>query len=261
MTPTDDLDCLLALAADGALSDADRLQLAVLLRDDPAAQQAYREYMLLDALLRWEKPTATTAKQPTRRRRALRAAVVALAACLLVVGGVGLFLTLSPRETAAKSDVVDRLADWNLTIADAPTPAIRRERFRERADAFATELARSNLPADERKLAESLYANAQAIAAEDDPVAVAEKLDGVSEKLLEWMWAHSEADPRRAEAMERHYLRFAERNADLVRKASADGGPDDAQKRRIEKLTEKIAHRAAVRVEKEAERSRKKAGR
>lgn len=263
MTPAEDLDRLLSAAADGELSAADQLHLAVLLRDDPAARAAYLEYMLLDALLRWEKPQPVPAApvEPARPRRTLRRAGWVLVACLLVGAGVGLFFIGPTQEVAAKSDVLDRLADWNVAIADAPTPADRRERYRERAETLGGELTRAGLPAHERKLADALFENARALADADTPLAVAERLDATSEQIQEWMWAHPDADPKRAQAMERHYLRFAERSLGNLRKAEAAEVPDAVKAKRVERVTERIARRAEVRAAKEAERAEKKAGR
>jgi hypothetical protein len=182
------------------------------------------------------------------------------ASLLLGLGAVAL-LAIPAREAVARPHVVDELADWNLTIADAPTPADRRERFRERADALSRDLAAADLSADHRGLAEALFENARGLAAEDHPLAVAERLDAMSEHLLDWMWAHADTDPRRSEAVERHYLRFAERNLGVLRRVIAADAPDGLKRKQAEKVAERIAKRAEARVAKETERAAKKAGR
>ena len=70
------------------------------MRDDPALQKQYRDYLMLDALLRWEQPepaAPTPARRPRRWRRALGWAtalaaglLLAVAMICLVVGGVGI---------------------------------------------------------------------------------------------------------------------------------------------------------------------------
>src|SRR5215468_8415742 len=82
----DELDRLLAALVDGTLSYDEQQHLAALLRDDPARQEQYRDYLLLDAMLRWEQPEPTPAepvRRPWRWRRALFGAVAALAAAVL----------------------------------------------------------------------------------------------------------------------------------------------------------------------------------
>ena len=253
MTPTDDLDRLLSAAADGELSAADQLHLAVLLRDDPAARAAYQDYMILDALLQWEKPQPAPVEptKPVRPWGVLRRAGWLVAACLLVGIGVGVGLTLSlpTREAAAKSDVVDRLADWNLDIADARTPAERRGRFREKAGVLAAEVARSELPPDERHLADVLFARASALAETDDPVAAAEHLDALADELHRWVEDNAATKPRRAAAVEQSYLRVVERSLAKVARATEEG-MSHGQRARVEKVVDRIAGRAEVRAQK-----------
>src|SRR5438876_8182698 len=91
-TPHDaasELEQLLSELVDGELSYLQQQHLTALLRDDPALQQKYRDYLLLDALLRWEQPQAPAV--PRRRWRVLpsivRAAALLAAGVLLAVGG------------------------------------------------------------------------------------------------------------------------------------------------------------------------------
>jgi hypothetical protein len=251
-----ELDRLLSAAADGELSEHDRLHLAVLLRDDPAARERYAEYMLLDALLRWEKPAAPA--EPAPRRRVLRVAGWAVAACLLVGVGAVAILAIPNREVVAKPDVLDELADWNLAIADAPTAADRGARFGKQARPLADALARADLSAADRRLADALFENARALAAGDNSLAVAERLDDMSGRLLDWVSAHPDA--KRAAAVERHYLRFVEGSMGHVHKVLA-GPPDEGKKKQAAKVAERVAERAEGRAaKKEAAKGEKKVG-
>src|SRR5262249_11416728 len=92
---------------DGELTYEQRQHLAVLLRDNPELQQKYRDYMLLDAMLRWEQPAVTPAPEPaaTPRSRLWRLGMYLagpLAAGLLLA--VGLALWPRGRTTAGTDE-------------------------------------------------------------------------------------------------------------------------------------------------------------
>jgi hypothetical protein len=83
-----ELDQLLAVLVDGELTYVQQQHLAALLRDDPALQEKYCDYLLLDSLLRWEQPLA--ASPPTgawRRRLGFHLAWAVAAGLLFVIGG------------------------------------------------------------------------------------------------------------------------------------------------------------------------------
>jgi len=262
MNPSEELDQLLSALVDGDLSETEQLHLAALLRDDADLQRQYLDYLVLDSLLRWEKPALATPVQPSVARRVVFHKVAwALAACLVVTVGLGLFFAAFPQRAEANPDLLDRLVEWNLVISSAPTLAERQDRFQERADAFADNLATADLRGDERELAAALLANARTMGSEENPLDVAERLEGMSEKMLDWMSAHSNTNPKRALAMERHYLRFAERSLGIVRRIEATDAPDVIQAKRMEQVAKRIARRAAARVDEDAERSRKKSKR
>jgi hypothetical protein len=85
-----ELDQLLMALVDGELTYVQQQHLAALLRDDPALQEKYCDYVLLDAMLRWEQPDAAASPQPPARRRwrlGFRLALTAAAGLLLVVSG------------------------------------------------------------------------------------------------------------------------------------------------------------------------------
>src|SRR5438067_2407186 len=123
-TPHDaarELDQLLAALVDGELSYVQQQHLSALLRDDPALQKKYQDYLLLDALLRSEQPetaAATPARAPaTGLRRVPRwrtwvGFAGALAAGLLAA------LTLLPRPTVVKvsSSQADEATDNSVAV-------------------------------------------------------------------------------------------------------------------------------------------------
>ena len=94
--PTSELDQLLMALVEGELSPVQQQHLSALLRDDPALQAKYRDYLLLDAMLRWEQPepavptskdqSALTRAKPSRRQIWLGLAVAVAAGLLLAVG-------------------------------------------------------------------------------------------------------------------------------------------------------------------------------
>jgi hypothetical protein len=108
--PINELQQLLSAVVDGELSYAQQQHLAVLLRDNPALQQQYSDYLLLDSLLRWEQPepVAIPARRLPRWRSGLYLAGALAASGLLAValwhlGGT----TPTPNstgETAERSD-------------------------------------------------------------------------------------------------------------------------------------------------------------
>lgn len=101
--PDHDLERLLMGLVDGELSPAERQHLAALLRDDPALQQQYRDYLLLDALLSWEQPQSVEREQTPdpsthvtlHAQRAVRPVLLAVAAAAVLLA-TGVFL-LWPR--------------------------------------------------------------------------------------------------------------------------------------------------------------------
>ncbi len=209
-----------------------------------------------------EPEDSAPAVQPSVSRRAVfRKVAWATAACLVVTAGLALFFAVFPQRVEANPDLLDRLAEWNLDISSAPTRAERQDRFQERANAFDDDLANADLRGDEREMAAALLANARTMGAEKNPLDVAERLDGMSEKMLTWMGAHSNTNPKRALAMERHYLRFVERSLGIVQRIEANGAPDAIQAERMERVMKRIAKRAMARVDEDAERSRKKSKR
>jgi ferric-dicitrate binding protein FerR (iron transport regulator) len=79
--PASELDQLLMALVEGELTPVQQQHLSALLHDDPALQAKYRDYLLLDAMLRWEQPEAPVSS-PARDKPAKIRRWVALAAAL-----------------------------------------------------------------------------------------------------------------------------------------------------------------------------------
>ena len=104
--PASELDRLLMALVDGELTPVQQQHLSALLRDDPALQAKYRDYLLLDAMLRWEQPEAAAATpargKPLSRARHWLGLAVAVAAGLLLAFGIW---ALRPQAKDAAKDV------------------------------------------------------------------------------------------------------------------------------------------------------------
>jgi ferric-dicitrate binding protein FerR (iron transport regulator) len=90
--PASELEQLLMALVDGELSPVQQQHLSALLRDDPDLQTKYRDYLLLDAMLRWEQPDAAITT-PARRKavsnlRVWLGLAVAVAACVILAIGI-----------------------------------------------------------------------------------------------------------------------------------------------------------------------------
>jgi len=104
--PTSELDQLLMALVDGELSPVQQQHLSALLHDDPALQAKYRDYLLLDAMLRWEQPepavtTPAPAKSVSKVGKWMGLAV-AVAAGLVVAFGIW---TLRPQGNHAPKEI------------------------------------------------------------------------------------------------------------------------------------------------------------
>lgn len=97
--PAQDLDQLLTEVVDGELSHVQQQHLAVLLRDNPVLQKKYRDYLLLDSLLRWEQPAVVPSPTPDslRSKQHFRFLAWLLAACVLLALGISLMYHCLPQ--------------------------------------------------------------------------------------------------------------------------------------------------------------------
>ena len=125
--------------------------------------------------------------------------------------GVGGALLVSNRRASASSDVVERLVDWNLNLARTPLPADRDRLYAGQAESLQDKVRRTELPDEERGLAESLLENAPWLARNDDPLAVAGLFHDVADQLLTRMGtAIHRGDEVRAGQYARLYRRVEE---------------------------------------------------
>jgi hypothetical protein len=243
---------LLADQLDGPADVARDRRLNALLRSHPDLQEEYLDQVRLHALLHWCTGQAATEEPVPRRaagrpqfqraRLALAAALVLLAVGLGALGPVG-----APEAQAAPVDVVERLVDWNLAIAQAPSSAERKRLHAEQADRFRGALARAKLPPAERELAETLLENASWLADNDDPVAAAERFDAIADRLVTHMDGRVRAkDEKRLARLAETYRKVSQQLAVYpnITRAAESGALDFERKRKLERAILNDAGRA-----------------
>jgi hypothetical protein len=173
---------------------------------------------------------------PERRRRSAPRWLVA--ASLLAAVGVGASLLVGLPRASASPDVVDRLVDWNLELARAASPEERTRIYADRAPELARAVKASSLSAEDEALAASLLADAPQLAHQADPLADADRLSAVADKLLKRLNRASRArDARRAEQSARLYGRVVELGIDSkLALIEQSGALDFERQRRLERL-------------------------
>jgi hypothetical protein len=152
--------------------------------------------------------------------------------------GVGGALFESNRRASASSDVVERLVDWNLSLARTSLPADRDRLYAGQAESLQDKVRRTELPAEERRLAESLLESAPLLAHDDDPLAAAGLFHDVADQLLTRMGA---AIRRGDEARAGRYARLYRRVEELgigskMELLETTGALDFNRQRRLERL-------------------------
>ncbi len=116
----------------------------------------------------------------------LPASGVGMAAAVLIGVSILTWMLLAPTPSQANTDILDRLVDWNIELANADL-AKRKEMVQERGLEFRTELQKVQilLTEDERELAEQLIDSGEMFAVAEDPVAEVERITELREKLSE----------------------------------------------------------------------------
>jgi hypothetical protein len=168
-----------------------------------------------------------------------------IAASILVALAAGGTLFVSMPRASASSDVVERLVDWNLELAGAPSHDERDRIYAGGATRLATEVARANLAAEDQELAQSLLATAPWLARNADPLAEAGHFDDVADKLLKRMNRETRrGDAKRIARSARLYQRVVElgieSKLDVIKQS---GALDFDRQRNLERLILRDADR------------------
>lgn len=246
MEPRAKLERLLGEMFDCPPDTARNQQLDDLLSAHPELHGDYLDYLQLHALLQWragKAPPQTTPASRFDNAQPLPVPVAAsaprwrfgrgLAAALLVLAAsLAAFFLLYVPDAQATSDVVDRLIELNLDLTQAPTPEERARIYQSQAAELKASLAKTDLPTEDRKLAESLLENGERLTKKVDRFAEADYFNGIIDKLVARMDSATDAhDEKRVVQTADAYQRVSEvgvqANLDLARVAIAQ----DAEKK------------------------------
>lgn len=161
-----------------------------------------------------------------------------VAASVLAALGVGASLVVGLPRASASPDVVERLVDWNLELARAPSADERTRIYADQASALAREVRRASLSSEDEELATSLLADAPWLAHNADPLAEADRFNALADKLLKRLSRASRArDARRAEQSARLYGRVVELGiSSKIDVIEQSGALDFERQRRLERL-------------------------
>ena len=161
----------------------------------------------------------------------------AVAALLLIgLGAASWFLFPTPQAAAAPA-VIDQLIDWNLDLAEAPTPADRSRLF-ARQDSLKAAVVRTRLSPADQELAHMLLDNGAFLSENDDPVAEAERLSSVADHLVERLQtAADKKDQPTLKRLVHMQQRVALRGVNpKLAQAQQAGAKNPAAKARVDKI-------------------------
>jgi hypothetical protein len=173
---------------------------------------------------------------PVSRRRWLQQTAAAAAAVL--AAGTGAWLLLAGREAEAEDDLMDRLVDWNLQLAEAESPDDRRRLYAE-AERLQAAIAAAKLAPEQAALAESFLDNGTWLVSHQDPVFAADRFDGLAERLLDLArTAGEKGNHKRMKRLLQQYNRVLEAGVNPnIESAETSGTLDFEHQKRLEKLT------------------------
>ena len=172
--------------------------------------------------------------------------VAAAASVLLGVGLAALMFFSGPRADAS-SEIVERLLDWNLDLAQSTTLAERRRIYEEKAAEFQNTSALSQSSPEDQRLAETLLKNSLWLAEHDDPSEESVLFDELADTLM----VHVQAARRRGNDKEMgrfagRYARVAEYGVSASLKRAEESGAPDFDQKRLERVHRRSAHRKHI---------------
>lgn len=245
-----ELEHLLTDLLDGPPDALRNQRLDELLREHPELQVEYLETMQLHALLLWRggkvQPQDRRVDESDKVQRVPETVVASwratgtrgiAAALLFLAASVALFFVWHAPEAHAMPDVVERLIEWNLDLTQARSREDRNRIYDEQAVRLKATLASAELPAEDRKFAQTLLDNSAWLATNVDPAAEADRFDAIAEKLVTQMdEATTALDEKRIVQLADAYRRLTEVGVDANLALAAASNPTDPVKK------QKLAH-------------------
>ena len=184
------------------------------------------------------EPLPSSKSPKSRRANGGRLVRWALAAAALLLVGVGMYFVLFSSSAQASPDVFDRLVDWNVALTEAP--ATDRERiYQASTGELHNAAAASDLSAEDADLIQALLDNADRMTKNADPVAEAERLSAIADKLLLRIQrtVKNGKDAKLAK-FARHYGKVDRAIQDSLEDAELDDSVADAQQQRLLTLSQ-----------------------
>jgi hypothetical protein len=167
----------------------------------------------------------------------------ALAAAVLLLAAPIVWLSMPSPQRAETPDLVDRLVDWNLEVAQAG------DAREELAAGLRMEVNEADLPRDDRDLAEALLQTGSRIAAAPDPANQADRFNELADRLLPLIdSAKNKKDAQRLRKLAEYYGRVERRIQSNLERANNVGKPS-AQSKRILDQVKKAEAQRQVRLE------------
>jgi hypothetical protein len=179
---------------------------------------------------------------PIRRSRSSAPRWLVAASILLVIAvGGGLLI----RPSRASADIVERLVDWNLSLARSPSPADRDRLYEDQVAGLKAEVLKARLLDGDRGLAESLLETAPWLARNDDPLAEVDRFNDVADQLLARLSLASRGgDNERVERYARLFRRVRELGIESkLDVLEATGALNFDRQRKLERLVLRDANR------------------
>jgi hypothetical protein len=165
-----------------------------------------------------------------------------LGGLLLLAVGLGLLALLPAPQAQAAPDLVDRLVEWNLAIAEADSPAERQRRYADQAAHLESELRAGPVPAADAELARALFTNGTWLAGNDDPLAAAERFTDLTDRAHARLTKAAGAqDPNLPRLLQRYHRLLQGGVQAHLDKSEADAPPE--RKGQLERLRRRDAER------------------
>lgn len=213
----------------------------------------------LDARLRFEArlremdliapaPPHRSAQLPTKRRHLVRKSsllwriadsrLTAAALLLLVIGGGIWGYQTRLRQVAAAEEAIDKLVEWNLSLAQSDSPVERRQLYAASPTAVKQPAILAPLDAGDRQQADALIENGAFLVGNTDPLAEADHFSHLTDLMVSNIELASHKSAEVIEHLNQNYLavvnRGIQKNLDRAEAASINTPAHGQQMEKIE---------------------------